>query len=408
MLATNEVAHLPDIVPGFEALNRVDRSACSTTVRDLAITSRHVALNIDPDVIITRLGHRAARDRNVRYRVRRFFQLCGRPVLSLPLPHAVRPTIAAGGARYLTDAQRQWLSSLSLDQFPKKYRGRVVMATQLLGVASSASVHAYPLVDVCHRIMAHDNPVRAVSAVAQLFRLVNRCDPITRCIVRRYVTDGGLHLTAEEHRWLAAHPDARSEYTRLKRAMCATNARTVRIQQAAAIMRRLIEWHGAPLWVEHCVANPACFMAATIQTIRSAMDHHPLALAQRGRQTRRTNLARGEPGMDLSLAYSKSAGLLLSVALKQDPGDPVWRDGLQSRRLCREAQHGAVNGSSVGLMPVHDALSLAEMDRALRACAGRIVRPAHAVNRAIPPANASSCCCSAGSGCALGRCAGCD
>ena len=75
--------------------------------------------------------------------------------------------------------------------------------------------------------------------------------------------------------------------------------------------------------------------------------------------------------MDLSVAYAKSAKLLVFVALKQDPGDAVWRDGLQPRRLCREAQRGSVNGSSVGLMPVHDALSLAEMEGALHPCAGR-------------------------------------
>ena len=361
-------ARLGDIVPGFDKLNRVDRSACSTTVRDLAITSHTVALTIDPDTIVTRLGHRAARDRNVRHRVRRFFRLCGRPVISIPLPRPERAVV--GGSRYLTDAQRQWLSSLSLDQFPRKFRGRVVVATQLLGVASTAAVHACPLVDVCHRIHQHGSPVRAVSAVAQLFRLVNRNDPITRRIVHRHACDDGLHLTAMERQWLAAHPDAVAGYTSLKRTLGTINHRTVRIQQAMAIVRCLVELHGALPWVERCVENPERFTTATVLTIRFAMDHHPLALAQRGRQTRRTNLALGEPGMDLSVAYSKSAKLLISVVLGQDPGDAVWRDGLQPRRLCREAQRGSVTGSSVGLMPVHDALSLAEMDGALRTGAG--------------------------------------
>ena len=198
MTTIKEVACLGDIVPGFDTLNRVDRSACSTTVRDLAITSRTVALSIDPDTIIHRLGPRAARDRNVRHRVRRFFRLCGRPVISLPLPQPVRA--AMGGARYLTDVQRQWLASLSLDRFPPKFRGRVSLATQLLNVASSAGVHAYPLADVCHRIVAHGNRVRAVSAVAQLFRLVNRCDPITRQIVHRHVHAGlGTFLSELEN-----------------------------------------------------------------------------------------------------------------------------------------------------------------------------------------------------------------
>ena len=44
---------LGEIVPGFDTLNRVDRSACSTTVRDLAITSHAVALTIDPETIVT-------------------------------------------------------------------------------------------------------------------------------------------------------------------------------------------------------------------------------------------------------------------------------------------------------------------------------------------------------------------
>lgn len=356
------------IVPRFNTLNRVDRSVCRTTIRDLAITSHTQALRIDPDTIINRLGDRAARDRNVRHRVRRFFLLCGRPTFSLPMPVQSQPSgVIMGGARYLTDVQRTWLASLSVDTFPVKFRRRVIAAAQILHVENTEAVLAYPMVEVARCIMAHQNPKTTVTAVAQLFRLVNRSDTITMTVVRRHIHDNGLYLTKEEHQWLDDHPDATVPYENVKRLMCATNVRMVRVQQAISIVRCIMEAHGHATWIDLCLVDPNVLVNATVSTIRSSMDHHPLALSQRGRQTRRTNVAQGEPGMDLSIAYSRSAKFLVSVALHQDPLDVNWKDRLRPRRLLMQAECGSASGGSgAGLMPVHDALSLVEMDGALR------------------------------------------
>lgn len=380
---------MANIVPGFENLGRVDRSVCRTTVRDLEITSHEMAVTLDPDTIIRRLGERAARDRNVRHRVRRFFLLCGRPTFVLPLPPRNTDTAAMLSMRHLTDAQRQWLDSLSLDAFPSKFRRRVVAAVVLLGVKSSAEVHAYPLADVCHWITAHRNPRTIVTAVAQLFRLVNRPDPMTMNVVGRHVNDGGLHLTADERRWLDAHPDAVVAYTTTKRTLTlAAGTRHIRTQQAVAIARRIMESLPATTpcaqWMDACCVEPVRLIRATVSTVVDAMEHHPLSLTQRGRQTRRTNVAQGEPGMDLSVAYTRSAQFLISTVLvphcmrtnvgneDDDTQTPIhsailfWDIHLKPKPLWRTVRQQSDRG--VTLMPVHDALSLAEMDRALGAC----------------------------------------
>ena len=69
--------------------------------------------------------------------------------------------------------------------------------------------------------------------------------------------------------------------------------------------------------------------------------------------------------MDLSVAYSRSAKFIVSVALHQNPMDAKWKDRLRPRHLHVQTQRVG-GGGGVGLMPVHDALSLVEMDRALR------------------------------------------
>ena len=355
-------------------------------MRDLEITSHEMAIKLDFDTIIRRLGERAARDRNVRHRVRRFFLLCGRPTFVLPLPPRNTDTATMLSMRHLTDAQRQWLDSLSLDAFPSKFRRRVVAAVVLLGVKNSDEVRTYQLGDVCHWIMAHRNPKTIVTAVAQLFRLVNRPDPMTMNVVHRHVNDGGLHLTPEEHRWLDAHPNTAVYYTTLKRALTvAAGTRNVRTQQAVAIARRIMEslpgtTPGAQ-WMDACCVEPIRLVRATVDTVVDAMEHHPLSLTQRGRQTRRTNVARGEPGMDLSVAYTRSAQFLIATVLVphimrtnvgNDTHTPIhsaivfWDIHLQPKPLWRTVRQRTDRG--VTLMPVHDALSLAEMDRALAAC----------------------------------------
>jgi hypothetical protein len=352
------------IVPGFHFLNRIDRSACRTTIRDLAITSHPMALSMDPDTIITKLGIQSARDRNVRHRVRRFFLLCGRPTFTLPLP--TQPaSVTMAGVRHLSATQRTWLNSLFFDTFPVKFRRRVIAAIQILQVSSTEDVLACSTMHVSQCIMSQRNPKTAVTAVAQLFRLVNRRDTITMAVVRRHVNDGGLHLTKIEHQWLDMHPESVEEYGNLKRIMCATTVRLVRIQQAVTIMRHILEANDPACWIDTCSADPRVIVNATVCAIRASMNCHPLALGQRGRQTRRTNVAQGEPGMDLSVAYSQSAKFLISVALHQDPTSAIWNELLRPRNLYIQAECGSTGGS-VGLMPVHDALSLAEMDSALQ------------------------------------------